>query len=325
MVNIKELIKKNNTIRRIGKCFNIYKQFEQDAKDFATFYNESAKKKADFRYSIMLLVHSLEKGMCFPNPRPFGQEKVRELIKILSIYTKEMDGEFEYKLGVSALFAWVDFYEKHGWTNDNSYLEACKFLKGKTCDKKIKAGYKMYSSMDLDYKECEKFLLTRHSVRDYQSKKIDLSDIDFALKCFIETPTACNRQMCRVYYIEKEDIINLLNDVVIGLPGFNKKRVQYFVITYDLAAFDYSGERQQGMFNAGLCTMNFVNGLHVCGIGSCCLQWSNKRKEDVEVRRRLGLRDSERIAVIVGAGYYLDKNVIPCSARRSEKDIFKTV
>ena len=113
--------------------------------------------------------------------------------------------------------------------------------------------------------------------------------------------------------------------MIIGLPGFNKNHINYFIVTYDLAAFAYSGERQQGLFNAGLCTMSFVNALHVNGIGSCCLQWSNKYPEDQKVRRLLGLKDSERIGVVIGAGYYLDENIIPCSVRREDSDIYRKI
>ena len=116
-----------------------------------------------------------------------------------------------------------------------------------------------------------------------------------------------------------------LNKVIIGLPGFNKEHVNFFIITYDLAAFAYSGERQQGLLNTGLCTMNFVNALHAKGIGSCCLQWSNKHSEDRRIRKLLGLKDSERIGVIVGAGYYLPENTIPCSVRRPISDIYREV
>lgn len=73
------------------------------------------------------------------------------------------------------------------------------------------------------------------------------------------------------------------------------------------------------------CTMNFINGLHARGIGSCCLQWSNKHAEDLKVRKALELQDSERIAVVIAAGYYLEETVIPCSVRKSVDDIYKEI
>ena len=275
----------------------------------------------------MLLVHSLEKGMCFSNPRPFGKDKVNDLTAILSKYSDNSKNEFEYVLGISVLMAWTEFYKEHQWENEKTYQDVMAFLENHRINSEIKAGSKIYRPRQYAEAESEyeKFFLSRHSVRNYKDKKLDLDDIRFALKCFVETPTACNRQMCRVIYISDPKITKLLNNVVIGIPGFDKKTVQFFVITYDLASFAYSGERQQGLFNAGLCTMNFVNGLHAKGIGSCCLQWSNKYKQDKEVRKKLGLSESERIGIVIGAGYYLEENNIPCSVRRKPEDIFRVI
>ena len=324
-MRIKSLFKSNKITRAIGKRINIYNQFRHDAKDFSKYYLNSAEKNRDFRFSIMLIVHSLEKGMCFNDPRPFGLDKVKELVGMLNHYSEIQKQEFEYQLGISVLFAWMDFFEEHGWQSEAAYKEVKQFLSDKQRNCDMVAGCKEYIPTTADPVVYEKMFLSRHSVRDFQDKKINPEDIKFALKCFVETPTACNRQMCRVYYIHNKGVTELLNRVVIGVPGFNKKTIQYFIITYDLASFAYSGERQQGLFNAGLCTMNFVNGLHAKGIGSCCLQWSNKRNEDKLVRKKLGIRSSERIGIVIGAGYYLDNNTIPCSLRRKPKDVIKIV
>ena len=326
-MNIKNALKSNKTIRELGKKVNIYLQFRQDAKDFSEYYVETASNKGDYRYSVMLLVHSLEKGMCMPNPRPFGLDKVKQLIDQLGAYPSSNRNDFEYELGISILFAWSDYFEKHGWQDEDTYAKVRHFLQDKRKNAEIVAGSKIYRPQEtaVDSDVIGEVLFSRHSVRDYQDRKIDPADVQFALKCFVETPTACNRQMCRVYYIQNPELTDLLNNVVIGVPGFNKKTVQYFIITYDLASFAYSGERQQGLLNVGLCSMNFIHGLHVKGIGSCCLQWSNKKGQDVEVRKRLGLRDSERIGVVIGAGYYLDENIIPSSVRRKPEDIFKII
>lgn len=325
-MGLRETVKNNALLRRIGKFINIYKAYMYDAKTFSKNYLEKADKKNHYKYSIMLLVHSLEKGMCMPNPRPFGYKKVFELIEILRIYPKECQEGFEYRLAIANLYSWKEFYEEHEWVDKIGYKEVCSFLKDKDIPS-IDAGRKKYNPLpiNVDLEEYEKTLLSRHSVRDFQDRELLIEDIDFALKCFREAPTACNRQMCKVYLIANPEIKEILNKFIIGISGFNKSMVNYFVITYDLSAFAYSGERQQGLFNSGLCTMNFLNGLHAKGIGSCCLQWSNKRSEDAVVRAKLKLADSERIAVVIGAGYYLEDNLIPCSARKDKDDIFKVV
>lgn len=318
-----QILKSNPVIRRLGKKVKTYNEFRYDAQNFDKYYVESAERDGDYRYSIMLLVHSLEKGMCMPNPRPFGFDKVKELIKLLNA-SSEKDS-FEYEVGVSALDAWKRFFDDHGWQSEKYYTKVAKFLVDKNLA--YETGSKKYSPVirPLDGEDFERITFSRHSVRDYMDEPIKDDDVELALKAFVETPTACNRQMCRLISVKSANVKDELNKVIIGLPGFNKEHVHFFIVTYDLAAFAYSGERQQGLFNAGLCTMNFVNALHAKGIGSCCLQWSNKHSEDLRIRKLLGLRESERIGVVVGAGYYLPENTIPCSARRPVSDIYREV
>lgn len=325
-MRFKELIKQNKIIRTTVKKLKIYNAFLNDAHGFSSSYIEAAEQKGNYKYSILLLVHSLEKGMCMLKPRPFGGEKIKKLM----IYVKNYPGDtsdFEYKIALSMLFSWKRFYEKHGWENEKIYLENKIFLDS-YIEPKVVVGSKEYDVESFSSEELKGFehiLLTRHSVRNFDEKELDKSDIDFALKCFQEAPTACNRQMCKVFQVKNKEVKKLLDETIIGISGFNKACLNYFVVTYDLSAFAYSGERQQGLFNAGLCAMNFINGLHAKGIGSCCLQWSNKRSEDLKVRKALGLQDSERIAVVIAAGYYLEKNEIPCSARKELNDIYKEI
>lgn len=318
-----KFLKQNKIIRKVGKSLKIYKEFLNDAHGFSSSYIEMAEGKKDYRYSILLLVHSIEKGMCMQMLRPFGAKKVKELMHMLMEYTGSHN-DFEYRMGMSALFSWKQFYEKNGWQNQAAYNEVNSFL-AKEKGPSLPVGNKEFSVddfTDTEKKAFDKILFSRHSVRNFKLESLRNSDVQFAIKCFLEAPTACNRQMCKVYQIANQDIKEVLHDTIIGISGFNINTVNYFVITYDLAAFAYSGERQQGLFNAGLCTMNFINGLHSRGIGSCCLQWSNKHSEDLKIRAILKLADSERIAVVIAAGYYLVDNTIPASIRRDISDVF---
>lgn len=138
-------------------------------------------------------------------------------------------------------------------------------------------------------------------------------------------PTACNRQMCKLYQVKNLNIKEILNRKVPGIQGINREAVNYFIITYDIAAFSNHFERNQGPLNAGLAAMNFVNGLHSSGIGSCFLQWGTSRADDIAVRNALHLLASERIAVIIGAGYYKEETIVPKSCRRPVEEIIKVI
>lgn len=320
-----DFLKKNNFLRAKVKKAKIYREFFYDAKELSQYYLETAEPKGRKEYRIMLLVHSLEKGMCMPNSRPFGHDKVMYLMQILSSYDEREKKNFEYRLGVAVLDSWSSFYKTHGWTNQKGYEAVSNFL-NKVGETDLTAGCKIMHSPAISEKSSfDDVIFSRHSVRDFADGPLSEDDINYALKCFIEAPTACNRQMCKVYLVNNLDMKKMLDNTIMGVGGFNKKVVSYFIITYDMASLDYFGERNQGHLNTGLVAMNFVNGLHARGVGSCFMQWSNKYAEDVRVREILGLPESERIGVVIGAGYYLSESVIPYSCRKDIKDIYKVI
>ena len=319
-MNLKEVLKSSDLLRRPVKRSKNYLEFLSDAKDFSDHYAEVIEKEGDYRYRLMLLIHQLEKGMCRDNPRPFGKDKVRQIIRILKEETSDNKMQFEYRLGKAALLAWKDFYKERNWEIDpdvEAFIESLGAVD-------IKAGRELLKA---PRKEIESGLFTdllfsRRSVRDFKEKPLQQEDIDFALECFIKAPTACNRQMCKVYKIEKKKKKDLLVNTILGIGGFNNNAVTLFLITYDIGAFEFYGERNQGYVNVGLTAMNFANGLHARGIGSCFMQWSNKRADDSRIRSELGIPARERIGIVLGAGYYKEMVYIPCSTRKEKNEIF---
>ena len=267
----------------------------------------------------MLLVHSLEKGMCHKDKRPFGVNKALTLVNLLKKSTSEQTVSFEYKLACSVLMAWLLMWDNNGWNVSDIPSQVIEWIK--TCKpSELCAGITEYSY--IPNTEFADVVLSRHSAREFQNNQIRKKDLDFALSCFSVAPSACNRQMCKVYLVKDKNLRILLSKTILGLSGFDMETTTLFVVTYDNAALHYSGERNQGMLNAGLAAMNFVNGLHARGIGSCFMEWSNEAKEDAMIRKALKLKSSERIAVTIGAGYYVEKSIIPCSCRRPIDSVF---
>lgn len=310
---IESRLKKNNFLRRQVKRIKNRREFLGDASDFNRYYLETAETRGDFRYRLMLLVHSIEKGLCSAIPRPFGEDKARRIFEIIK-NNPEKSGEFEYRLARSILKEWKGFYLEQGWDVPGDLFEFIDTLKSD-----VKSGYSLFEYSG------EAELLSRRSVRDFDNRELKQEDIDFALEYFKMAPTACNRQMCRVYFAKSPSAKKLLIDNVLGISGFNTEAVNFFFVTFDISAFDYYGERNQGYLNAGLTAMNFVNGLHLKGIGSCFLQWSNNRSTDKLVCKELGLSPSERIAVVIGAGYYKNGVKTPESARKNKDMIYKEI
>ncbi len=322
-MSIKEKLKQNRFLRMMVKRIKNHFEFFADAKEFSDHYIEVDEQNGKYKYRLLLLIHNIEKGMCYQKPRPFGSDKVKKIINILETASPEQCELFEYKLAKATLVAWRNFYIEKGWALNQFEDEFIKAL-GMT---DLKAGYILLKAPTEEIRrgDFESVVFSRRSVRDFTSEKLKQEDIDFALKCFVAAPTACNRQMCKVYKIDDINKINILNSTLLGVGGFNTKDMTLFVITYDIGAFEFYGERNQGYVNVGLTAMNFVNGLHARGIGSCFMQWSNNRKEDKIVRTALGLPESERIGIVIGAGYYNDISIIPYSGRKPLTEIYKVL
>lgn len=319
-MSIKETLKSSDILRRLVKRGKNYYEFLSDAKDFSNNYAEIVEQNGDYRYRLMLLIHNIEKGMCRENPRPFGKDRVKRIIDILKEGRTEKRDLFEYRLARAVLISWRQFYEDKDWEIDKDIRKYIENIE----ETDLTAGRELLHApiKEISSGLFKDVLFSRRSVRDFEQKPLRKEDIEFALNCFIKAPTACNRQMCKVYKIEDYKKKELMNSTILGVGGFNTNAMTLFIITYDIGAFEFYGERNQSYVNVGLTAMNFANGLHARGIGSCFMQWSNKRSDDLKIRKTLGIPDRERIGLVMGAGYYKDEVFIPCSTRKRREDYY---
>lgn len=330
MQKIKEILKKSKLLRQIvGKIKNSsYKMdFNRDKHFFLKNYLYSSSKitinKID--YEILLAVHQIEKGLSCKNLRPFGSEKVKKIIKLINIYDSLSEiKSFSYNNAINVLKVYKNTYKENNWDNKDEYLIVNDFLKTHKSDKDIVSGTFEFKyddikeDLNIDYL---RFLKSRHSIRNFSNKKLDINDVKKGVEMAIMSPSACNRQMCKIYYITDEERKEYLRKCAQGLGLFDFEGINYFVITFDVNANYFIGEKNQGWFNSGLMTMNFVNGLHSLGIGSCCIQFGNTFKEEQKLKKMLDIPENERVAVIVVAGYYDKVSKVPCSPRKDISDI----
>ncbi len=326
---IKNIIKKIPGV----KYLNILRKsadFNRDRFFFSKNYmysNPITSEKLD--YDMLFEIHKLEKGFAVSkNQRPFGFDKVKRIIRDINEFEKHnFDRSFAYNLAYSSLEEYLNFYEEKKWNDREEYLYVKKYMNKEKKYTYIPVGAFDYKTKDfidevknIDF---DKLLSTRRSVRNFSSKKLNDNDIKKSIEMAIKTPTACNRQMCKIYYIKSENNKKIIEKYAQGLGLFDLTNANYFVITFDISANYFIGERNQGWFNSGLVTMNFVNALHSLGIGSCCIQFGNSFKEEQEFKKLLSIPNNERIGVIVTAGYYDEVSRIPYSTRKTIEDIYK--
>ena len=138
-------------------------------------------------------------------------------------------------------------------------------------------------------------------------------------------PSACNRQMVKVYDVRSEKASDYIVRFAQGKSAFVLDTVSFLLITFDMNAFYFSGERNQGWFNAGLFAMNLINAMHSKGIGSCFIQFGNTNSEEKKIKADLGIPGSERIAIILAYGYYTDETKVPDSTRKETDSIYRII
>ncbi len=315
---MKKILKKMpmyEMLRKQKRKLHMRKEFKNDYKFFKKNYMYARVTTESVRYEILFICHAIEKGMASNKPRRFGIEKTAKIMELVSDKCKV--DEYTYNMALSCLESYVEFYKKHEWED----ADECKKVKDFV-------SKKQYSSVPFGVLTLDKNNLchtgkygdivhSRHSIREFSDKKIEESDILKALNIAKSTPSACNRQMCKIYNITTNSLKNKILMVGQGFSGFETKNANIFLVTFDVAANYFDGERNQGWFNAGLFSMNFVNALHSIGIGSCFVQFGNSFKQENDLKRELNIPQSERIAVIIAAGYYKDHFKVLQSHRKS--------
>ncbi len=337
---MKEKIKKMpgfKYLNRIRIKFLMNKESNYDKRIFLkNFIYSKNKSKSTYEYDMMLAIHQIEKGMSCKHLRPFAKDKVRKIIDMIPnidvnsyVYNYSINILKKYSYySINILKKYSLIYEQNEWINLEEYKIVNNFLKNVNNFKEMNVG-----SLDLHLDEIKndfsidlyKFLKSRHSVRNFSSDTLRDTDIEKAINMAILTPTACNRQMCNIYFVDSKDNKTLLENCAQGLGLFDLSNANYFIVTFDVSANHFVGERNQGWFNAGLFSMNFVNALHSLGIGSCFVQFGNSSADEEKLKKAFYISDSERIAVIIVAGYYAEVSKIPCSTRKEVHDIFKKI
>ncbi len=329
-MNIKSMIKKIPGVEYTYKWVKFKLEYIYDFKFFYKNYSHSKLNKSKIGYNILLIAHSIEKGLINEELRPFGVEKVKELILLLEKYDKLYNDTdaYDFIVGVNSLREYAKVYETQKWTKRNEYKLVKDFINRYNSVEIVDFGKLLVDKKELskDYKiDYGNFLKSRHSLRSFDNKELSDKDVIKAIDMAILSPSACNRQMCKIYQVKNKELVNFVVKNGQGFGGFNSNSINIFVVTFDVNANYFIGERNQGWFNAGLISMNFINALHSLGIGSCFVQFGNTTKEEELFKKKLNIPSNERIAVLIGCGYYKNSNVFTLSPRKNIKDIYKIV
>lgn len=311
----------------IKRRYNIISEYMHDENMYRKNNGYSVPNTINkISYNMIRIVHSVEKGLSNENPRPFGIRATNELMQLIKQYEKMSDDDsFSYDMALTCLNEYLNFYKKKGWTGEKQYKKVKKFTKDRKYEI-VGSGSKKIVKEELNkgkFFDYGSFLKTRHSVRKFDGKKVPEKIIEKATRMALLTPSACNRQMVKIYDIRNKNSIEYITKIAQGIGGFETDNISYLVITFDLNSEYFVGERNQGWFNSGLFSMNLVNSLHSMGVGSCFIQFGNTFREEQLLKKRINIPNNERIAVIIAYGFYASKNRVPYSTRKDLDEILR--
>jgi len=329
--NLKEQLNNINSLSPEGKkkLKSIEREFLYD-KNFYMLNEMNAPKDNKgngMGYNIILHTHTLEKGLSHFELRPFGKQKIKIIIDLLKkqLGSENYERLFSFINGINSLREYKKVYEEHKWMYNPEYKEVSEFLEKYEKIKEQKTGAyvmtreELKKDYDIDY---DKFIKSRHSTRNYKNKILQIEDIKKAVNMAKYSASACNRQYIKVHYYPKGKMRQNVIDYSLGKGGLYLEGVNTFIITFDINGLSGAGERNQGYFNSGLFSTNFVNALHSLGIGTCFIQFANSVEEEEKLKKLNGIPSNERIAVILYAGYYDDKSIFCVSPRKDFEEYF---
>ena len=162
----------------------------------------------------------------------------------------------------------------------------------------------------------EELVKSRHSLRKFSGKPVDVELLVDAIRLAQYTPSACNRQGWKTRIVTDRQKIDVILSNQNGNRGFGQGIDKFLVITSDLCAQQRSRELFQAFIDGGMYAESVLNSLYAKGVASIPLSASLSAAQESNVKRALGIPDSEVLILFVGVGSYPDE---PTLTTRSER------
>jgi hypothetical protein len=295
---------------------------------FSGYFNQEGHDAA--LANIIATYHVVEKGLTMPNRRfVFGRSVVCKLMEQIECFEKHF-GAFDEQV-VHAADVVTDYYDIHSELehekneailDDVLKAKLSAFCKRHQNPDRIR---QVQTTKESFYKEREaafgRFAWMRHTLRHYASKPLTEERIGKAVALALSTPSACNRQYCRVHLISNQKEIKAVLEIQKGNRGFGHLANKLLVITADLEGLIDAKERNDLFTNGGMFLMNLCYSLFYHEIAHCVLNWSKSPEEDIAFRKIVRIKESENIIALLACGETPDVFYVAASPRKSLKDV----
>lgn len=268
--------------------------------------------------NLLLLAHSLEKGMGINNPRRgFGIEKATRLINEISIYVARVKHPitgYAYNEAMSVLGEYIQFTVNSG-VDISSLIDVYQRILEQYGIKRVNAGYTeidvdaLYNS--IDFQSALHFMESRHSIRSFEKRPVSEVEMEKVLETASFAPSACNRQPIKVFWTNNSNSVLQISKCVPGNKGFEDDIPNWAIVAVDRTMF---GEQEvlQWYVNGGIYVSHLVLAFHAYKLGSCIFQIPIGTDCAKDIQKVEDIPNQYAIVCAVGYGY--PQHMVKCLA-----------
>ncbi|MGQ7375954.1 nitroreductase family protein [Streptococcus suis] len=309
--------------RKLKNYYLISKRYNDDKKNYLknSIHFDEKNSFNNLRGRITLDYHNLEKGLTHVDDmrKGFGQSAMSDLFNALDEYLKKgfPINDNRYLTAVSVLNKYVERHRELNYPIPEIESKVSTY----PLPQFVNSGTFLYEYQDSSQKNFKTLLETRHSIRDFGNIVILKEDVMAAIELANRAPSACNRQPCKVYLVEEQELIKKLLSIQGGLNG-NASNIQFLLlITSDKALYRWDHERNQNFIDGGIFSASLLYSLESFNIANCPLHCDLTITSEKKVRDILQISDSEDLINFVAVGSFPQTTLVPMSNRDSRVDL----
>ena len=246
-------------------------------------------------------IHRIEKGLSLNDARrPFGVDVIKR-ISIFLDYPRKLPSDNHLRERA------VEAIESLGKWN----MEADRSLGVLTT---LASPY----SGTMDQVAWAEFFKSRKSIRNYAgvSSAPDSLEILKIIELAINTPSVCNRQSWKVWYVTEKSLVDKVLSLQNGNSGFRNLNA-ILIFGVDRRKFTIGSERNQHWIDGGLFAMTTIWVLHARGFGSCLLNWSVSPYRTQELRTLIGAEEYFEFITLCAVGRFEKESLVAISPRQA--------
>lgn len=323
----RNLCERLSWVLRALKCFQF---FWYDYCRFVRYSGGSTNGERESKRAVIIMTyHVIEKGLTMPFRRKkFGKETVSRLMVLIEAFEDQfgLDDE-QVKHAVGVLKEYRNLHSAQDVADDSDSTGFWQKL-DEFCARHpdVESSEQLHCTYDSFYANNSsifpEFAKSRHTLRHYSNDEVSVERIKEAVEIALTSPSACNRQHCRVHCVSDKQKITDILALQHGSRGFGEYANKLLIVTTDLEDIIALGERTDAFTNGGIFLMNLCYSLHYFKIAHCILNWSRTPFEDIAVRKLISIKPSESIVAVLTCGEAPEEFDVAASPRKDISEIF---